>query len=86
MDRSTSARPAGRRWPNTPTWLTVEWLPKYTPELNDIEIVWGDLKARHLAHRTFIDLDSLDSAIHHAVTDLNSTRNRDPLDSQQISA
>ncbi len=65
-------------------WLTVEWLPKYAPELNDIEIVWGDLKARHLAHRTFIDLESLDSAIHHAVTDLNSTRNRDPLDSQRI--
>ncbi len=33
-------------------WLTVEWSPKYAPELNDIEIVWGDLKARHLAHRT----------------------------------
>jgi hypothetical protein len=30
-------------------WLTVEWLPKYAPELNDIEIVWGDLKAPHLA-------------------------------------
>jgi transposase len=26
-------------------WLTVEWLPKYAPELNDIEVVWGDLKA-----------------------------------------
>ena len=23
-------------------WLTVEWLPKYGPEMNDIEIVWGD--------------------------------------------
>jgi transposase len=21
-------------------WLTVEWLPKYTPELNYIDIVW----------------------------------------------
>jgi transposase len=31
-------------------WLTAEWLPKYTPELNDIEPVWHDLKARHLAH------------------------------------
>ena len=27
-------------------WLTVEWLPKYAPELNDIEVVWHDLKAR----------------------------------------
>ncbi len=26
-------------------WLTVEWLSKYTPELNDIEVVWHDLKA-----------------------------------------
>jgi transposase len=26
-------------------WLTVEWLPKYAPELNDIEGVWRDLKA-----------------------------------------
>lgn len=67
-------------------WLTVEWLPKYAPELNDIEIVWGDLKSRHLAHRTFIDLDSLDSAIHHAGAELNLVRNRDPLDGQRISA
>ena len=67
-------------------WLTVEWLPKYAPELNDIEIVWGDLKSRHLAHRTFTDLASLDSAIHHAVAELNLVRNRDPLDGQRISA
>jgi transposase len=67
-------------------WLTVEWSPKCAPELNDIEIVWGDLKARHLAHRTFTDLDSLDAAVQHAVADLNSTRNHDPLDSQRISA
>lgn len=27
-------------------WLIVEWLPKYAPELNDIEIVWGGLEFR----------------------------------------
>ena len=37
-------------------WLTVEWLPKYAPELNDIEVVWHDLKAHHLAHKTFSDV------------------------------
>ena len=67
-------------------WLTVELLPRYAPELNDIEVVWGDLKARHLAHRTFTDIDSLEAAIHHAVVELNSARNRHPLDSQRISA
>jgi hypothetical protein len=37
-------------------WLTVEWLPKYAPELNEIEPVWRDLKAHHLAHQTFTDV------------------------------
>jgi len=39
-------------------WLTVEWLPKYAPELNDIEIVWGQLKGGHLAHQTFVGASS----------------------------
>ncbi len=55
-------------------WLTVEWLPKYAPELNDIEAVWRDLKAHHLAHQTFAGADALDQAIHDAVEALNSER------------
>ena len=60
-------------------WLTVEWLPKYAPELNDIEPVWRDLKAHHLAHQTFTDVAALDQAIHDAVIDLNRERIPDPL-------
>jgi hypothetical protein len=67
-------------------WLTVEWLPKYAPELNDIEVVWGDLKAHHLAHQTFTDPDVLDESINHAVDALNSGRKRNPLGNQRISA
>ena len=67
-------------------WLTVEWLPKYAPELNDIEVVWGDLTARHLAHQTFTDPIVLDQAIHRAVAALNSERSRIPLANQRISA
>ena len=67
-------------------WLTVEWLPKYAPELNDIEIVWRDLKAHHLAHQTFTDAEALDRAIHAAVTALNAERTVDPLVKQRISA
>ena len=55
-------------------WLTVEWLPKYAPELNDIERSWRDLKRHYLAHRTFRDADDLDTAIHHAVATLNRER------------
>ena len=67
-------------------WLTVEWLPKYAPELNDIEPTWRDLKRHHLAHQTFTGPDDLDRAIHDAVTKLNAERNRDPLASQRIAA
>ena len=67
-------------------WLTVEWLPKYAPELNDIEVVWHDLKAHHLAHQTFADADALDRAIHAAVAALNLERTVNPLVIQRISA
>lgn len=55
-------------------WLTVEWLPKYAPELNDIEPAWKALKATELAHQTFIDVDDLDKAIHRAVKNRNKER------------
>jgi len=67
-------------------WLTVEWLPKHAPELNDIEPVWRDLKAHHLAHQTFTDADDLDRAVHAAVATLNTERNSRPLVNQRISA
>lgn len=67
-------------------WLTVEWLPKYAPELNDIEVVWHDLKAHHLAHQTFTGIADLDQAIHQAVQDLNHERMVVPLDRPRISA
>ena len=60
-------------------WLTVEWLPKDAPELNDIEAAWRDLKRHHLAHRTFTGPEDLDRAIHNAVAKLNGER-RHPLD------
>ena len=67
-------------------WLTVEWMPKYAPELNDIEIVWGKLKAHHLAHHTFTDAQALDGAIHKAVADLNTERTCNLLGNLRISA
>ena len=67
-------------------WLSVEWLPKYAPELNDIETIWRDLKAHYLAHQTFTDTEVLDRAIHNAVEALNVERKPNPLANQRISA
>jgi transposase len=59
-------------------WLTVEWLPKYAPELNDIERSWRDLKRHHLANRTFQSVEDLDAQIHLAVQNMNQERIRKP--------
>ena len=67
-------------------WLTVEWLPKYAPDLNDIEELWRDLKRHHLAHQTFAGAEDLDQAIHEAVMELNRERNRHPLPNHRIAA
>ena len=67
-------------------WLTVEWLPRYAPELNDIEAVWRDLKRHHLAHQTFAGPDDLDQAIHDAVRKLNTERSRHPLANHRTAA
>jgi transposase len=55
-------------------WLTVEWLPKYAPELNDIERSWRDLKRHHLANRTFQSRADLDHQIHNAIHAMNRER------------
>jgi hypothetical protein len=49
-------------------------------------VVWHDLKAFILAHKTFTDVDTLDAAVHTAVVDLNTERNPDLLGEQRISA
>jgi transposase len=60
------------------SWLAVERLPKYAPELNAVERVWRDLKRHHLAHKTFSGRDDLTDAIHEAVRALNTERNCHP--------
>lgn len=67
-------------------WMTVEWLPKYAPELNDIERSWRDLKRHFLAHQTFSSVEHLDSAIAAAVDKLNQERERHSCHDQRIAA
>lgn len=68
-------------------WITPEWLPRYAPELNDIEAAWRDLKRHHLAHQTFRDPADLDDAIHRAVDNLNQERRmHHPCDKPRIAA
>lgn len=67
-------------------WLTIEWLPKYAPELNDIERSWRDLKRHFLAHRTFQSVDHLDAVTADAVDQLNRERTGLSCHNQRIAA
>jgi transposase len=67
-------------------WLTPEWLPKYAPELNDIEREWKTLKAHHLAHKTFKNRDSLTAAIDADIQAINKHRKTQVLAKQRNSA
>ena len=48
--------------------ITVEWLPRYAPGLDDIEPTWRDWKRLYFGHRTFQDAEELKAAIHSVVT------------------
>jgi transposase len=82
IHRSKASRAALQGRP----WLTVEWLPKYAPELNAIETSWRDLKQHFLAHQTFRDADHLDRAIHAAVVNLNKERQAEMCTNPRIAA
>jgi transposase len=55
-------------------WIQVEWLPKYAPELNDIERDWRHLKRHYLANQVVGDVDELDRRIHQAVAEITRRR------------
>ncbi len=48
----------------------VIWLPKYSPELNLIEGLWGYLKRSALNNYFYGEIESLEAAIHEAFTEL----------------
>jgi len=60
-------------------WITVEWLPKYAPELNDIERDWMHLKRHHLANHIWRDVGQLEQQIHRSVAAITRSRTQRPL-------
>ena len=48
-------------------WLSVERLPGYAPDLNPVELLWGNVKGQELANRCAQDLTELDTALHNGM-------------------
>ena len=70
MDRLPAHRSAVRRLQNAgATWLAVEWLPGYAPELNPVEAHWSCSKYSRLANYVPNHIDDLYDAVTEAVGD-----------------
>ena len=57
-------------------WLQVERLPPYSPDLNPVESLWGNVKGQELANRCVDELGEMTSA---ARTGLERARRRPQL-------
>jgi transposase len=53
----------------------VIWLPRYSPELNLIEGLWGYLKRSALNNYFYGDIGSLEKAVHHAFRNIQRRPN-----------
>ena len=58
--------------PTVAPFLTVFWLPAYSPDLNLIERLWGHVKRSHVANVLFRSQFEL----HHVLTDVFAKLNR----------
>ena len=67
-------------------WLTVECVANTHLSSMTSSVVWRDLKAHHLAHQPFANVEALDRAIHAAVEALNRERNVHSLVNWRMSA
>lgn len=77
MDRLGAHRAAVKRLRQRgATWLWVEWLPPYAPDLNPVEALWSHAKYSALANFVPDDVDHLSDAVIEAVGD---THFRPPL-------
>jgi transposase len=71
MDRLNVHRAAVRELRATgATWLHVEWLPPYAPDLNPVEAIWGNTKCSDLANFVPDDIHHLRDAVIDSIGDL----------------
>jgi len=48
-------------------WLTIEALPGYSPDLNPVETLWGNIKGQELANRCAKNLGEMEGALRHGM-------------------
>ena len=76
-DRLPAHRSAARRLLHDGgTWLRVEWLPPYAPDLDPVEDVWNQSKYGVMANIVPEDIHDLHSALDHVLDNFRHEPNR----------
>jgi putative transposase len=76
-DRLPAHRSAARRLlEGGTTWLQVEWLPPYAPDLDPVEAVWNQSKYGALANVIPEDIHDLHSKLDHVLDTFRHEPNR----------
>lgn len=55
-------------------WLRVEPLPGYAPDLNPVELLWGNLKGQELANRCSVGLAEAETAVDNGMARVGHSR------------
>lgn len=55
-------------------WLTEERLPGYAPDLNPVEMLWGNIKGQELANRCSANLAEAATAVTQGMTRVRKTQ------------
>jgi transposase len=56
------------------SWLTVERLPGYAPDLNPVETLWSNVKGQELANRCSKDIDEAETAVRSGIVRAGKSR------------
>jgi len=49
--------------------IILWFLPPYSPELNPVELIWRELRAKYFNNKTFISLPDVDNHLEFALND-----------------
>jgi len=55
-----------------PNNIVVWHLPPYSPELNPVELIWRELRAKYFNNKTFSSLDKVDDHLEFALNDFSA--------------
>lgn len=57
---------------NLPTNIVPWFLPPYSPELNPVELIWRELRAKYFNNKTFQSMKEVDNHLAYSINDFTS--------------